>query len=150
MPGLGDDAFGGELDLGDVNGDGHLDLVVSSPGEDLAGVADAGSVTLIYGAADGSGLSTQGAAMYSQDTPGVPNSNEKNDYFGTDVHIDDLNGDGRGDVSVGAQGENGSNGAFYVLNAKTDGSVAGTSGIYTSTVGISATGTPRLGTNFAD
>ncbi|GAA3079907.1 FG-GAP-like repeat-containing protein [Streptomyces rectiviolaceus] len=152
VPGGGEtgDSFGSELDLGDINGDGHLDLVVSSPGEDLEGVADAGSVTVIYGAADGSGLSTQGAALYSQNTPGVPNSNEKNDYFGSDVHIDDLNADGRGDVSVGAQGENGANGAFYILDALPDGTLAGTSGVYTSTVGISATGTPRLGTNFAD
>ncbi|MFG2651718.1 FG-GAP-like repeat-containing protein [Streptomyces sp. NPDC048436] len=144
------DAFGSELDLGDINGDGHLDLVASSSGEDLNGIADAGSVTVIYGAADGSGLSTEGAVLYSQDSPGVPNSNEKNDYFGSDVHVDDLNGDGRGDVSVGALGENGDNGAFYVLDALPDGTLAGTSGVYTSTVGIAASGTPRLGSNFAD
>ncbi|MEU5955811.1 FG-GAP repeat protein [Streptomyces sp. NPDC047525] len=144
------DSFGAELDLGDINGDGHLDLVASSPGEDLEGVSDAGAVTVIYGAADGSGLSTQGSTLYSQDTPGVPNSNEKNDFFGSDVHIDDLNADGRGDVSVGAYGENGSNGALYILDALPDGTLAGTSGVYTSTVGISATGTPRFGANFAD
>ncbi|MFC8132013.1 FG-GAP repeat protein [Streptomyces sp. NPDC057302] len=152
VPGGGEkgDSFGSELDLGDINGDGHLDLVVGTPGEDLDGVADAGSVTVIYGAADGSGLSTQGAALYSQDTPGVPNANEKHDFFGSDVHVDDLNADGRGDVIVGAQGENGENGAFYILDALPDGRLAGTSGTYTSTVGISATGTARLGTNFAD
>lgn len=144
------DSFGAELDLGDINGDGHLDLVASSPGEDLEGVSDAGSITVIYGAADGSGLSTAGSELYSQNTPGVPNSNEKNDFFGSDVHIDDLNADGRGDVSVGAYGENGSNGAVYVLDSLPDGSLAGTSGVYTSTVGVSATGTPRLGINFAD
>lgn len=152
VPGGGEkgDFFGSELDLGDINGDGHLDLVVSSPGENLDGVVDAGSVTVIYGAADGSGLSTRGAALYSQDTPGVPNSNEKSDYFGSDVHIDDLNADGRGDVSIGSDGENGSNGALYILTADQDGSLTGTSGVYTSTVGISPTGTPRLGNNFAD
>lgn len=144
------DSFGAELDLGDINGDGHLDLVASSPGEDLEGVSDAGSITVIYGAADGSGLSTAGSELYSQNTPGVPNSNEKNDFFGSDVHIDDLNADGRGDVSVGAYGENGSNGAVYVLGSLPDGSLAGTSGVYTSTVGVSSAGTPRFGANFAD
>lgn len=152
VPGGGEngDSFGAELDLGDINGDGHLDLVASSPGEDLEGVSDAGSVTVIYGAADGSGLSTRGSVLYSQNTPGVPNANEKNDFFGSDVHVDDLNADGRGDVAIGAQGENGDNGAVYLLDALPDGSLAGTSGTYTSTVGISSTGTPRLGTNFAD
>ncbi|MGW7085174.1 FG-GAP repeat protein [Streptomyces sp. NPDC054871] len=144
------DSFGQELDLGDINGDGHLDLVASSPGEDLNGVPDAGSVTVIYGAADGSGLSTAGSVLYSQDTPGVPNSNEENDYFGSDVHVDDLNADGRGDVSVGASGENGSNGAVYILGSGPGGTLSGSSGVYTSTVGISATGTPSLGFNFAD
>ncbi|MEU6765246.1 FG-GAP repeat protein [Streptomyces sp. NPDC046853] len=152
VPGGGEtgDSFGAELDLGDINGDGHLDLVVGTPGENLDGVTDAGSVTVIHGAADGSGLSTKGAALYSQNSPGVPNSNEKNDFFGHDVHIDDLNGDGRGDVIAGASGENGSNGAFYTLTSHADGTLKGTTGTYTSTVGISSSGTPRLGTNFAD
>ncbi|MET7361135.1 VCBS repeat-containing protein [Streptomyces sp. NPDC005562] len=152
VPGTGEkgDSFGTELDLGDINGDGHLDLVIGAAGEDLDGVADAGAVTVIYGAADGSGLSTRGAAFLDQNTPGVPNSNETYDFFGSDVHVDDLNGDGRGDVTVGASGENGENGAIYPLTSKADGTLAGTSGVYTSTVGISATGRPRLGTNFAD
>ncbi|MFE0174692.1 FG-GAP repeat protein [Streptomyces sp. NPDC059002] len=152
VPGGGEqgDAFGAELDLGDINGDGHLDLAVSTPGEDLEGVTDAGSVTVVYGAADGSGLSTAGSVLLSQDTPGVPNSNEKNDYFGSDVHIDDLNDDGRGDIAIGAYGENAGNGAVYVLDSLANGTLSGSTGVYTSTVGISGTGTPRFGANFAD
>ncbi|MFD4630687.1 FG-GAP repeat protein [Streptomyces sp. NPDC058284] len=144
------DSFGNELDLGDLNGDGHLDLVVGSAGEDLAGLEDAGAVTVIYGAADGSGLSTKGAVFLDQNTPGVPNSNEKHDFFGSDVHVDDLNGDGRGDITVGSYGENGQNGAVYPLFSKANGTFAGSAGIYPSTVGISSAGTPRFGANFAD
>ncbi|WP_328495450.1 VCBS repeat-containing protein [Streptomyces sp. NBC_00414] len=152
VPGGGEtgDQFGSELDLGDVNGDGHLDLVVSSPGEDLAGVVDTGAATVLYGAADGSGITGAGAKFLDQDTAGVPNSNEAADRFGSDVHVDDLDGDGRGDVIIGTSGENGNNGAVYALRSGTDGSLSAAAGIYTSTVGISATGTPVLGANFAD
>ncbi|MGH4036119.1 FG-GAP repeat protein [Actinomycetota bacterium Odt1-20B] len=153
VPGAGEtnDAFGGELDLGDINGDGHLDLVVGAPGENLDGFTDAGAVTVLYGAADGSGITTQGAAMLSQNTPGVPNSNENHDFFGQDVHIDDLNRDGRGDLVVGASGENTENGAVYVLNSRADGTFSSpTGGIYPSSASVSTSGRPRLGVNIAD
>ncbi|MFJ2771379.1 FG-GAP repeat protein [Streptomyces sp. NPDC087300] len=152
VPGGGEngDAFGAELDLGDIDGDGHLDLVVGTPGEDLNGVTDAGAVTVVYGAADGSGLDAANSVMLSQNSPGVPNSDEKSDVFGSDVHIDDLNDDGRGDIAVGASGENAGNGAVYVLDSLANGTLSGSAGIYTSTVGISGTGTPRFGANFAD
>ncbi|MCQ4207814.1 FG-GAP repeat protein [Streptomyces longispororuber] len=154
VPGSGEagDGFGYELDLGDVNGDGHLDLVVGAPGEDLTGKGtNDGSVTVLYGAADGSGINNgAGAQFYSQNTPGVPNTDEKNDNFGNDVHIDDLDGDGRGDVVVGASGENGGNGAVYALHSNPDGTLSASAGIYTSTLGISASGTPKLGVNYAD
>lgn len=152
VPGAGEtkDSFGSELDLGDVNGDGHLDLAVSAPGETVDGVSGTGAVTILYGAANGSGITGAGARFLSQDTAGVPNSDEKNDGFGGDVHIDDLNHDGRGDVIVGAPGENGSNGAVYALRSNTNGTLTSPAGIYTSTVGISTSGTPMFGINFSD
>ncbi|MYW68781.1 VCBS repeat-containing protein [Streptomyces sp. SID8379] len=145
-----DDNFGSELDLGDVNGDGHLDLIVGAPGEDLTGGTDTGAAWVLYGKADGTGIAAQGALFLEQNNAYVPNDNEKNDYFGSDVHIDDLNGDGRGEAYVGASGENGSNGAVYPVRINPDGTLAASSGLYTSTFGISASGTPRLGANFTD
>lgn len=144
------DTFGGEIDLGDVNGDGHLDLVVGAPGEDLTGGTNAGAATVLYGSADGSGITGTGALFLEQNNAFVPNSNEKNDEFGSDVHLDDLNHDGRDEILIGAEGENGYNGAVYPVKVKADGTLAASSGIYTSTLGISASGTPSLGANFTD
>lgn len=143
------DGFGAELDLGDVNGDGHLDLAIGAPGESVGSAARTGAVTVLYGAADGSGITTSGAQWFSQNSPGVPNSDETGDNFGSDVHLADMNGDGKADLTVGAMGENGGNGAVYAL--KSDGSRVASSGgvsVYTSTVGVSASGTPYFGVNF--
>ncbi|MER5494335.1 FG-GAP and VCBS repeat-containing protein [Streptomyces sp. NPDC002490] len=144
------DSFGTELDLGDVNGDKRLDLVIGAPGEDLSGGKDQGTVTVLYGAANGSGISTVGARSFSQNTPGVPNSDETGDFFGSDVHVDDLDGDGRGDVLVGAVGEDGGNGAVYALRSQTNGTFTSPAGIYVTSVGVSTAGSPRLGNNFSD
>ena len=144
-----EDGFGTELDLGDVNGDGHLDLAVGAPGETVDGVAHTGAVTVLYGAADGSGITGDGAQWFSQNSAGVPNADETDDNFGSDVHLGDLNGDGKGDLTIGAMGENGFNGAVYAL--KSDGTriaEAGGLSVYTSTVGVSASGTPVFGVNF--
>jgi len=62
----------------------------------------------------------------------------------------DFNGDGLDDVVIGASGENGDNGAVYALRSGSDGSLTAPSGIYPSTVGVSGSGTPLLGNNFAD
>ncbi|MGX2996131.1 FG-GAP and VCBS repeat-containing protein [Streptomyces sp. JNUCC 64] len=144
------DAFGLELDLGDVNGDKRLDLVIGAPDEDLPGGKNQGSVTVLYGAADGSGITTRGARLLSQNTAGVPNRDETGDGFGADVHVDDLNADGRGDVLVGAPGEDDGNGAVYALRSRTNGTLTSPAGIYVTTVGVSKAGYPVLGNNFAD
>ena len=57
---------------GDVNGDGHAELAVGSPGN-----ADAsGAVHVFYGQADGLAVDATGTALndqyFTQDTPGRP------------------------------------------------------------------------------
>ncbi|MGX2997388.1 VCBS repeat-containing protein [Streptomyces sp. JNUCC 64] len=145
-----DDYFGLEIDLGDINGDKRPDLVVGSPGEDLPGGKDQGAVTVLYGAANGSGITARGARLLDQDTPGVPGRAETGDGFGGEVHVDDLNADGRGDVLVGSAGEDGRNGAVFALRSGAGGSLTSPAGIYVTDVGVSTAGQPVLGLNFAD
>ncbi|MEU7644460.1 FG-GAP-like repeat-containing protein [Streptomyces huasconensis] len=95
------DGFGASVSAGDVTGDGVPDLAVGAPGEDVDGVADAGSVTLLKG----SGGSFASGKAWHQETAGVPGAAEPGDHFGTSVRLKDINKNGRADLATGATGE---------------------------------------------
>ncbi|MCD7440610.1 VCBS repeat-containing protein [Streptomyces lincolnensis] len=144
-----DDWFGYELDLGDVNGDTYLDLVVGVAGEDLGGAADTGSVAVLYGTANGLDT-TSGIQSFAQNTAGVPGADEHEDWFGLDVKLDDVTGDGRADLLVGSA-ENAGNGAVtYLPSNGTKITTSGSRTLSPSTSGVSTTGSPFFGANFAD
>jgi Ca2+-binding RTX toxin-like protein len=103
---------------GDVNADGYSDFVVGLPNYDLQG-AGRGAVAIFYGGPGlvGSGQINPSAlgshgVMILGSAPG--------DHFGTSVAgIGDVNGDGYGDLLVGAPGVDtaGNNaGAAYVIS----------------------------------
>ncbi|MFD5100343.1 FG-GAP-like repeat-containing protein [Streptomyces albidochromogenes] len=79
---------------GDINGDGFDDLVT---GNSRAG--QGGSFTVRYGRA--AGLPAKGTT-YTQDSAGVPGTDEAYDYFGAAVAVGDATGDGYADIAVGA------------------------------------------------
>ncbi|WP_328871280.1 FG-GAP and VCBS repeat-containing protein [Streptomyces sp. NBC_00287] len=108
----GDD-FGRAVSLGDVNGDGRLDLAIGARGEGLGTLAGAGSVTVLLGG--GTGLTTTGAKSLTQDTASVPGTAERADAFGAAVHLADTTGDGRAELFAGAPGENSWAGAVWAL-----------------------------------
>ncbi|MGV9497692.1 FG-GAP-like repeat-containing protein [Streptomyces sp. NPDC003642] len=120
VPGAGEtgDLFGSALSAGDVNGDGYADIAVGAWAEDIGSVEDAGSVTLLFGSADG--LTGTGAKSWSQDTAGVPGSNETMDAFGMTVRLVDLDKNGKADLVTGAGYENGY-GAVTVLRGSASG-----------------------------
>ncbi|MDQ0951330.1 hypothetical protein QFZ24_005253 [Streptomyces phaeochromogenes] len=143
------DYFGYELDLGDINGDGFQDIVVSSAGEDLNSITDTGAVTVLYGSANGLDTAS-GTQYFAQSTAGVPGSDEKNDALGADAKLDDVNGDGRADLLVGSY-ENAGNGAvLYMPSNGTKITTSGSRSVSPSSSGVSTTGTPSFGVNFAD
>ncbi|SDT43702.1 FG-GAP repeat-containing protein [Friedmanniella luteola] len=100
---------------GDVNGDGHAEVVVGEPGY----ARGAGAVHVFYGSTAGLRATPAGTARddeyVSQDTPGVPGTGEAGDHFGSSAVLADFDGDQCADLAVGAPGENTSRGAVTVL-----------------------------------
>ncbi|HEX8629504.1 MAG TPA: FG-GAP repeat protein, partial [Catenuloplanes sp.] len=95
--------FGSSLAAGDVNGDRRADLLVGVAAEDVGAVRDAGAVTVLRGSA--AGLTGAGSPQITQDSPGVPGSARQGAAFGAALAVGNHNGDGYGDLVVGAPGE---------------------------------------------
>jgi len=87
----------------DFDGDGRSDLAIATPFDDTDGVNDGGSVTILYGSADG--LTTTRARRFSQATQGILDAPAPGDLFGWTTAAGDFDGDGFGDLAIGALGE---------------------------------------------
>lgn len=144
------DYFGSELSLGDINGDGFQDLVAGAAGENLNGVVNAGAVTVLYGSS--TGLNTRSGYQYfAQSTAGVPGTDEKDDFFGNELKLTDVTGDGKADLTVAAYGENGGNGSVvYLPSNGTKITATGSRSLSTSAVGVSTDASPAFGGNAAN
>ncbi|MDX3831040.1 FG-GAP-like repeat-containing protein [Streptomyces europaeiscabiei] len=139
VPGTGEEAdfFGGSLSLGDINGDKYADLAVGAQYEGLNGKRWVGTVTVLYGSA--AGLTTKGAATYSQDTAGVPGTAETQDGFGSAVRLIDLDKNGKAELVTTAPGEN-AKGALLVLKGTASGlTTKGAKSITAANVGLKGT-----------
>ncbi|WP_324674231.1 FG-GAP-like repeat-containing protein [Hymenobacter sp. GOD-10R] len=91
---------------GDVNGDGYADVLVGAWGTN----ADQGSAYLYLGSS--TGLSAIPSTTFN---PAIPNS-----LFGRSVAgIGDVNGDGYGDILIGADGNTGQGRAYLYLGSST-------------------------------
>ncbi|MCP3937755.1 MAG: hypothetical protein GY708_20580, partial [Actinomycetia bacterium] len=129
------DQFGHSLaGLGDVDGDGIVDVAVGSYFDDEGG-SDRGAVYVLFLNADGTVKAEQ---KISSTTGGLTGPLDNSDRFGTSVAgVGDLDSDGIHDVVVGAfsDDDGGSGrGAVYVLFLNADGTVKAEQKI-SSTVG---------------
>ncbi len=121
----GDDAngdrFGGAVTVGDVNGDGYADAVISAPANDINSLTDPGTVWVMRGTANG--LTPRGLASFSQSTPSVPGDNEDSDRFGGALRLIDANRDGKAELVASAPGEDTGDGAAWVFPGTVNGPV---------------------------
>jgi hypothetical protein len=124
IPGVAEagDQWGAELSAGDTDGDGHPDLAVGAPGEDIGSVPDAGAVWVLRG--DPTGFTRAGAKSFDQQLADIPGTAEASDRWGGQVRLIDANKDGLFGLLAAAPGENTGDGFVWVLPASSSGLVA--------------------------
>ncbi|MFI8534764.1 FG-GAP repeat protein [Streptomyces aquilus] len=136
------DAWGNDLSVADVDGDGRADVAVGAPGEDVGTVADAGAVWLLRGSR--TGLTGTGSQSFDQNTASIPGTAEAGDAWGAQVRLVDTDGDGRAELVAAAPDENAGDGAVWLLPASGNGLLADGSRSY----GASALGGAAHGAHF--
>jgi hypothetical protein len=95
-----DHQFGYALTAGDFNGDGYFDLAIGVPYGNVGSTSRAGFVLIVFGSA--AGLDSATTVEWNSNVPGTPHNASKNDQYGFSLGAGDFNGDGYGDLAVGA------------------------------------------------
>jgi glucose/arabinose dehydrogenase len=87
----------------DFDGDGRADLAAGVRGKDGPGAPNSGMVQVFAGS--GAGIAVADDARFSQGSGGVVGKRERGDEMGAALACGDFDGDGYGDLAVGAPGE---------------------------------------------
>ena len=110
---IGDNFGKSVASIGDLDGDGIIDIVVGAHIDDTGG-SNMGAVYVLFMYQNGTVKSSQKIYNGTANFEGTKAS----DLFGTSVSSGDFNNDGITDIVVGAQGDNGggsTRGAVYIL-----------------------------------
>ncbi|HEU5158191.1 MAG TPA: hypothetical protein VFU43_14430 [Streptosporangiaceae bacterium] len=133
----------------DFDGDTCGDLVVGDPAATVKGLANAGRINVLYGAATGT---TGRRAVLAQGLPGVGDSAEAGDQFGAVLHAMRVDADPYADLVVGVPQESVGSaeraGIIQVIYGSADGLGAGRPGLVLRQSVFGIAGAPEAGDRF--
>ncbi len=136
----------------DFDGNGHADLAVGAPGENVGSDVDAGAVSVFM--ANASGAYAEASKVWKQGADGVKGAAEAGDQFGYALTSGDYDGDGYADLAIASNREDVGSGSSKKVDSGTVtvlwGSTDGLTGEGSVVLKFDPSGTVYAGTYFGD